>query len=61
MEGGNNGVCPGHFLRNAGRAGRAISLRTQATCPANISVLSFFADNLAWAMACPPLISYTKE
>lgn len=28
--------------------------REQAGCPAHIPVLSFFADNLAWAMACLP-------
>lgn len=29
--------------------------REQGSCPATIPVLCFFADNLAWAMACPPL------
>lgn len=33
--------------------------RGQEVCPANISVLCFLADNLAWAMACPSII--TKE
>lgn len=33
--------------------------RKQESCPANITVLCFFADDLAWAMACPPMI--TKE
>ena len=33
--------------------------REQAGCPPNITVLCFFADNLAWAMACPPML--TKE
>jgi len=28
--------------------------RAQDGCPASISVLCFFADNLAWAMACLP-------
>ena len=28
--------------------------RARDTGPANITVLCFFADNLAWAMACPP-------
>ena len=27
--------------------------RKQQDCPASVSVLCFFADNLAWAMACP--------
>lgn len=30
--------------------------REQKTCPPLITVLCFFADNLAWAMACPPMI-----
>ncbi len=29
--------------------------RKQDDCPPNISVLCFFADNLAWAMACLPI------
>lgn len=29
--------------------------RKQAACPAHIPVLCFFADNLAWAMACLPI------
>jgi len=33
--------------------------REQAACPPRITVLCFFADNLAWAMACPPML--TKE
>ena len=33
--------------------------REQAGCPSSISVLCFFANNLAWAMACPPIP--TKE
>lgn len=33
--------------------------REQAACPPNIAVLCFFSDNLAWAMACPPMP--TKE
>ncbi len=33
--------------------------RKQAGCPSRISVLCFFANNLAWAMACPPMS--TKE
>lgn len=33
--------------------------REQAGCPPNIAVLCFFADNLAWAMACSPIP--TKE
>ena len=33
--------------------------REQAGCPASISVLSFFANTLAWAMACPVML--TKE
>ena len=33
--------------------------REQHPCPASISVLCFFADNLAWAMAVSPTI--TKE
>jgi hypothetical protein len=28
--------------------------RAEAGCPPFVPVLSFFADNLAWAMACPP-------
>jgi len=33
--------------------------REPAVCPSRISVLCFFANNLAWAMACPPML--TKE
>ena len=33
--------------------------REQVGCPSRISVLCFFANNLAWAMACSPTI--TKE
>ena len=33
--------------------------REQAGCPTRIAVLCFFADTLAWAMACPPML--TKE
>ncbi|MCX5875033.1 MAG: 4'-phosphopantetheinyl transferase superfamily protein [Deltaproteobacteria bacterium] len=33
--------------------------RESAACPPNIAVLCFFANNLAWAMACPPMS--TKE
>lgn len=33
--------------------------REQEGCPSLIPVLCFFADNLAWAMACPPML--TKE
>lgn len=33
--------------------------REQAACPPKITVLCFFSDNLAWAMACPPMP--TKE
>jgi len=33
--------------------------REQVGCPASISVLCFFSDTLAWAMACPPMP--TKE
>lgn len=33
---------------------RFASDREQADCPALISVLCFFADNLAWALACLP-------
>ena len=33
--------------------------REQAGCPSNISVLCFFTNNLAWAMACP--VISTKE
>jgi len=32
-----------------------ISDREQDTCPSNIPVFCFFADNLAWAMACLPI------
>ncbi len=28
--------------------------RTEGSCPAHTTVLCFFTDNLAWAMACPP-------
>jgi len=50
----------------AGQAGRGTphdpltmtfaSGREQAVCPSSIPVLCFFADNLAWAVACPPMI-----
>jgi len=30
--------------------------RKQAACPAHIPVLCFFVDNLAWAVACLPMI-----
>jgi len=33
--------------------------REQAACPPSITVLCFFSDNLAWGMACPPML--TKE
>lgn len=33
--------------------------REQSSCPTIITVLCFFADNLAWAMACP--VMTTKE
>lgn len=36
-----------------------VSGRESAACPPNIVVLCFFSDNLAWAMACPPML--TKE
>lgn len=35
------------------------SCREPHDCPRLITVLCFFADNLAWAMACPPML--TKE
>ena len=34
---------------------RFASGRELDTCPPNIPVLCFFTDNLAWAMACPPM------